>query len=1267
MDTVLRHNEVLPRLHKVPFAVLFLVAGPVLACLGCAGDFDTTQHVAARRTLGRELFTLLCDRVGAQALREDVTGASYRDLCRPTENGTYAGTVRQDLLPPVEIPAGDVSLSLDERRRRRARRVARIEALGRAREDLVAAFDTALPAMTMPALDGACPAGEGEGADAHRVLASTLSRFMPLYQDGTLPAVTRGASAALARAEEDPFLQEGLARLDGRRGYRPASVRQGALGAILTYPRLGPLTDDVLRLMASDADPLGGHGAGKARGPFLALLKAAGESLADVATPAPLATTVGDAPGPAPRPGFAIARDMLLQELPGRTNPGAARWMVLRDDRGAAQVALRDGRVPWPFVANAMGQPSLDASGRFLGTGPVVPPWPFPGPGAPAGPRDAAGRALGADGAPLFQYVDTERTGLGLLGDSARDLVAREGAGDLFDALGLLPALVGPRDGAIFRAEGSALVEMAYALGQIAGDQATEDLLATLQALLESRPDLVARVVGLALDLKARADAHPEAHLRPGSALWDDLLAVFAATARAPGILEDLLGAFADPRVQAIPSVFATYLEHRDQLTYPRNPADPANEAILNGPLFNRTTGRMASMASPFSTKVDRSRPDTGDNRSSFQRFVQLLHDVRGLTACSKAGAVAHINIRWPAGSPLSVPVSLDYPTGSVSKAACAFVGGGLPPDPMPACGILRIDDVGALLLDVALGRANLTIQDRCLRSLVENETLTGLVGGADAFLEETSGIRGFGVHPTVAGVSRLVFFDTPYTSPAPAFAGDGYYPKTRDFLRDVIDPIPSTSCKVVPFVDPRDGKVVQLRQCGSAKDTLRGRDPDGLFPLETMGFLDAVAPLAAAFADHDKPLLFVDLFDAVHVHWGTEATPNDLCDPSRPRSDPRWCAQDGGSTYEPLLADLLRSDLFPTLAELVGALKKVQIRKGVDGVSALANFGRLLLDADKTPGLTDRRGMTRARRNDGEDGGPLSAIYLLTDALAAVDTGFAREASPGSTQLPRQTAWRTARSRMVDSLFSVEGVGPTATFKRAGTADLLGRVVRIARTEIDARCRGQRTCPWAQQTLPRDMAESVSSPTLAATVDLVDVLREDGDARREVVALLRALLDPRAPNGARGGTLASVADAVQGNPEDEGLRALRRWAAAALLPGAGGEPSVVDATTTALTRILATSRGVPRACHEEVDPRQAVALLLQHLATPIEGTGGVTPLEVFLDAVLSVQREDPSQRGPLAAVDVGHAVAQVHGFLADRESGLEQVYAVLRQVTVVP
>ena len=133
--------------------------------------------------------------------------------------------------------------------------------------------------------------------------------------------------------------------------------------------------------------------------------------------------------------------------------------------------------------------------------------------------------------------------------------------------------------------------------------------------------------------------------------------------------------------------------------------------------------------------------------------------------------------------------------------------------------------------------------------------------------------------------------------------------------------------CAAAPFTDPSDGKVMQLRQCASFADTLRGRDNNALFPLEKYDFIKNVRALAAAFDDHDKPLLFVELFDTLHLHWGSAAQPKDVCDPTAPRSNARWCSQDGASSYEPLLVDVLRkTDLFKALQDTIPVLEDLKI-----------------------------------------------------------------------------------------------------------------------------------------------------------------------------------------------------------------------------------------------------------------------------------------------------------------------------------------------------
>ncbi|HEY8076992.1 MAG TPA: hypothetical protein VIF62_22850, partial [Labilithrix sp.] len=100
---------------------------------GCAPELDTTRSPPPRGSVGEEMYGVICDRVGAQALHEDLTGASFAGICHRVNGGDFADKVDVSLLPPAIDP--DV----------RAKAVAKVEALGRRRDDLVRALDATFP------------------------------------------------------------------------------------------------------------------------------------------------------------------------------------------------------------------------------------------------------------------------------------------------------------------------------------------------------------------------------------------------------------------------------------------------------------------------------------------------------------------------------------------------------------------------------------------------------------------------------------------------------------------------------------------------------------------------------------------------------------------------------------------------------------------------------------------------------------------------------------------------------------------------------------------------------------------------------------------------------------------------------------------------------------------------------------------------------------------------------------------------------------------
>ncbi len=1280
--------------------------------VGC-GDFETDRKTPERGSLGREMYTMICDRVGAQALREDITGASYHAVCHADEKGAFADEVDREKLPEL-APADDEEgnpVSVEQQRKNRSYRIARIEALARRRDDLIGAFDVAfadekIPVKRLDAEDEteSCQTAKGKGRELRAELADMLGRLTDLYNDDTIPHLTRSLSRVMQGVERSPEAQKALARFDARRGYRPPDTAAGGALPLLSYPRLGELASAVLRVLSNDSDPLGLRpgathkraaertardrvpGAGNAA--LVNLLAAAREELRTaetIPTPPPL-VAAPDERDPfflrlsRPRGNLEFARSILFAQDPAFES-STPRYVVLRDVRGVAKVALEDGKIPTPFVdKTGDGLADVDELGRFVTAGEPA-PYPFRDPtGDFAASRDSIGRAIRGRSA-AYDYLDVNTT---FLSAFRRDLVplldpdVDRHHETIMDLLAGLYVVAGTReiepmssrtyDGDVtvryraFRNDSSPLLDLVHAFGQVLADPTSDDTLALLQRLLQDQPQVVAQLAGVGFRIKEIADRHPEASIPAKSTFWDEILDVAAKMSDRPALIEDVLRAFGDDATVNLAAAGAIYMTTRDELTYDRND--------INGSPFNLTTGSKQTLVTP----VDRGQADTGPNRSAFQRFLQALHDTNGMSTCTKPGAVAHIV--WN-GLPL------DYP--SFASVACVALLAPPPQNPSPMCGLFRVKNIAEEVVNAVLGEVQLDIRDECLRRIVESP-LTGIVGGADAFLEDVSGIRGFNTKPSVQGINRMVYFDLPYGG----HTGDTVNVKARNFFRDLFDPTPTLACPQVPFTDV-DGAQLNLRQCSRFEDGLRGRDANALFPLEELGFIEASKPLARAFKKSDANLLFVELFDVLHRHWGSPKQSKDECDPSLPRTNARWCSQDGAVSYEPLLAEALRTDLFSVLNQSVKVLATIRVphcdardpRSGactaaseIDGVKVLAEAIRAMVSPNANRGLKNRQGEPFGYRSDGIKTEQVTPIYLLIDALKGFDARFAEHAEevPGDDRL---TQWRRARSQLVDQLFAVDGAGTFSHFRNPAIEKILPVVVSSLRSQLLANCPNlSASCAWARAELPAKVRETVTGPTFAGVMDVLDAIRRDPAARSELERLLTHLLEST-ENDAEGTTLTALADLLQIFEDDANLTALLHAGADAAAPevvsadGRVAERGLVLAGVEVLWRILGEARDGDgnRLCSREIDPNRTLSFVLERLLEPSpelasSGLPPRAPLDVLIDVVADVNRRDPEQTEKLVADDYASIAFQVGDFCAHKERGLEQVYAVIKHAT---
>jgi hypothetical protein len=1307
---------------------------------GCAKDLDTSRQPAPRGSIGEELYGVICDRVGSQALHEDMTGASFEGICHKNlATGAYQDKVNEQLLPPPTEGAVDIKgkrVSVDDQTKNRAYAVSRIEALGRRRADLIEAFDASFPDIDLDVknVSASDPGDSCEPAAKVRTLGrelgDMLGRMAPLYNDGTIPQSTESLARVMQAFQKSPEAQAALTRFASRNGYRPSDVAPGMIRPVLAYPRLRDLSAESLRLLAADSNPYDPDPAKTPEGKRIIQPGAAYDSLAHMLAAAheELRTASADAPSTPlvitkdlqsgrdvlsrPRGNLEVLETLFYATDPAFGGAGPSRWIVKRDARGYASVSLASGSLPAPFVdKNGDKLADVDPLGRFVTTTGQPPPSPFLSVDAlDSAPRDAFGRAT--NGAALYyEYLDTSHTFTAQMMTDMRPMVDPDPTHNhetIMNAAGGAFVLFGKRTGpdkasktyapdpsleetwslthaepvpadiktrpVVLTFDGydtnqSPMLDLVYAFGQVLGDRSTDDTLAFVRKMMvEHTPDL-ARVSGDALAFKAIADKHPEAQFRnPKSAFWDEMLDYIAQIAKEPGLMEDLLRALGDDDSLALKDIYSGYMKYGDRISYDRG--------NLNGQFYNFATKKANDS---MKTPVDRSKPDTGTTRSAFQRMVQAVYDTAGVTACNKPNAVVHAK-----GVPIAGSADLPI-TGSYKE-----------------CEVFKIENLARFYLNSIVGKASLYFRPSIMRN-----GIAGLGAATVDTIEQSSGIVGFWdpptaktFRPTPRWLNRLVNFDIEADS---VNTGDKNY-TTNHFLRDLQGLHIGTSvCPERTIVDPDpaaadvnpDKMIHGLRTCKDG-DWLDQRDRDSTMVWEDLGFYKAMTPMLNAFISHSREDLLVGMMSAIHRHWQTDKGTPSECNPKDPK-DPHWCAQDGLVSYEPLLAEAFSGDILTALHDIEKTLETVSVphcttvdpatkrctaTTDVNGLTVLAEAARGLFDADraKAIGLTDRLGKTTAARNDGGTNPQVTPIYLLTGALSSMDDAFAAYTQAHPEDKERQAKWRLARSQLVDQFLRINGTAKAASFANGSIPKITPTLVDMLRAQLFANCPASFTapyprCKWARDELSKKMTDVVKGPTFAGSMDIVDAMRRDDGARRELEALLVYLMDNASKNDALPTMLASASDLIQLMKNDEDIvPMLHVMAEAAAGPQKDAQGNVVqssmmDSQSAMLARIAlrAYDKEHKEICSREIDPNQVLNVALKNLVTPLPSKDGKptkTPLEVIMDVIADVNRVDPVRTEKLGADDYASITYHVTDFLLNKERGLEQFYEIVRQGT---
>jgi len=1019
------------KLHPVVIATAVVAAAVLFA--GCAPEFEPVPASESTLSFGDKFFTIACQRVAFTssrwanelnpALPIDVSGSRYRQACR------YGGQYL-----PADVAAHDP----------------KVATLFADRQAMVDAVNLIFPG--------------GELSDLQDYMISIL----PLTDDDSFPAVVRKGAEMIGVMEQDEELHWGLARLDGRIGYRPRKVCLGIMRELLSYDQMHPMLNTLLGLV--------GEG-GKAHQAFVDLLEALSLELRTV-------QKIHDPQRPdrqhpsTPDRTLRLALDLLLTQDAALATSGAPLLMVRRDWRGLARVLASPG-LPAPFVdKDKDGLADDDTLGHFV-TAPsearVPPPflWDTSEPD-PAPARDADGRALAENGKPIYDYINLDSTLLLALGRDAvqiMDPVKRSGTKLLLGLTALMGDRVPrqkqgePNETLSYQGFDTAkapLLDLLHAALQLGRDPGIEDTLDAASRLLKLHEAETSRLLGAALDVKdlSKKPAYDAAKMDPKSNFFDDMVEVLQKVVNKDNgkLMEDLLSALGDARTRNLDGMLANYMKYNDV-----HELDQTTLKVKN-PLFK--------------SLVNRSQPDTGHNRSLQQRLQHIIANTNGMKMCNKDNACIGLSI---AGTNL-----------------CFWK--------FQACELFEIDN-GALFYTQSIARlrdsnGKLTSTPKGhLRLKTENMSpvLAALIKsvGEDFVLHALSGIEGMSSHPTTEAVNRLMFMDP--------------LPKLLAMVQD-------------PGIDV-DGHQVNKYHVGSL---LSWEVPHPQFSCsanDPCQFFEAVRPVVQAFADHNAEQLFLDLLTVTHRHWATRQSKTyQFTAPGKPD----YAIGSAIATYEPLIADILtQTDLLRALNALGPKLDSLKLSDGRPAKKALVQTMAFFLDPTRSPGLTYRDGRTESKTTDGTKTipGGVSPFYLFADTWAAKRAALDQAAAADKVLAD---AWSSSTSDLVDVFLSVEGTGSKTRFKNRRLVPAGDVLVGFLRQRIAAHRKQGDLVNWVGQELPQAIEQKLASPVVSRMADFLRIAHDDEPTVKALYDLIEHLIDEVNKTPSFRASLTGIADMAQ-------------------------------------------------------------------------------------------------------------------------------------------
>lgn len=204
----------------------------------------------------------------------------------------------------------------------------------------------------------------------------------------------------------------------------------------------------------------------------------------------------------------------------------------------------------------------------------------------------------------------------------------------------------------------------------------------------------------------------------------------------------------------------------------------------------------------------------------------------------------------------------------------------------------------------------------------------------------------------------------------------------------------------------------------------------------------------------------------------------------------------------------------------------------------------------------------------------------------------------------------------------------------------------------------------WGERNTD-DLIDLLTNPAAAGALSTLHELSKKPGALEETSKMLGTILDESSPATSRA-LLSYAADALQALPGDESanalLRALATAAAANVDAVLAGSQSTLD-----VQRGLLYSNAFMLGESAKADGAGVIGKVLANLVRmpgQAPRAGSALPISVLFDAVLDINRLDPSKEGSHGAEDYRAAFTRMAEVMTDERRGFERLYRIVQCAT---